>query len=234
MKSAVCELYCIEGGHYDVRALRSLLSFPILSNLHLLPTPFYNNKVGFLVYMGSCAALMTFQSFTKVSFIFLLLLSVVRSCPLPCCPALIITVLYTAARCHAVPPRPNPPPLQLIVFKQMRAQNKDKKITYFDAKYYNKDSVLALAGDRGFGNAHEQAIFFIPLYWLHAALVDDRSSLLPLACAYGGTRMLYPVAALMNTERSMKRFKLVFFATVPGYGVLGYLTWGLYKYAMDY
>ncbi|GMI45252.1 hypothetical protein TrCOL_g4016 [Triparma columacea] len=113
----------------------------------------------------------------------------------------------------------------------MRASKKSKNITYFDAKYYNKDSILALAGDRGFGNAHEQAMFFIPLYWLHAFLVDDRSKLLPLACLYGGTRMIYPFAVLMNKERGMKKFKLVFIATVPGYGVLTYLTWGLYKYA---
>jgi hypothetical protein len=118
-----------------------------------------------------------------------------------------------------------------LVLSQMRAQSKGKKVTYFDAKYYNKDSVLALAGDRGFGNAHEQSMFFVPLYWMHAMLVDDRSRLMPLACLYGATRMLYPAAALMNKERGMKKFKLVFAATVPGYGVLGYLTYGLYKYA---
>jgi len=116
---------------------------------------------------------------------------------------------------------------KLYLTKIKRRNSKGKKVSFIDTKYYNKDDVLALAGDRGFGNAHEQAIFFIPLYWLNALLVDDaRGSLAILAAVYGFTRVVYPFLFLS------KKFSFVFVSTVPGYIVLIYLLQGLVKFAL--
>lgn len=99
-----------------------------------------------------------------------------------------------------------------------KGKSDDKKIRLNDVKYYSKDK-LALVGDRTVGNFVEQAIIFLPLYWLHALFVDPHMAL-PICGVYLATRSYYPIVFMM-------RFPSLLLSTVPGYCVVLYMTYRL-------
>lgn len=95
---------------------------------------------------------------------------------------------------------------------------KEQKLSLQEVKYYNSTDVLALAGDRGVGNTLEQAVLFLPLFWLNALLVDPSTSFY-IALFYSLSRLAYPVLFMQ------KGFgPIVFISTIPGYAILIYLT----------
>ncbi len=95
-------------------------------------------------------------------------------------------------------------------------------------KYYNRDDTLALAGDRAVGNAHEQSVLFLPLFWLHALLVDPSLSF-SIAVVYSLSRIVYPVLYLKDGFGPF-----VFLSTVPGYFIMTYLGYKLAAVSIDY
>ena len=86
-------------------------------------------------------------------------------------------------------------------------------------KYYNSQDVLALAGDRAVGNLAEQALIFLPLYWLHAIFVNPSQSLL-IGVVYAVLRAIYLPLFIMNLKGYPGAVGL---STGPGYLVTGYL-----------
>ena len=99
-----------------------------------------------------------------------------------------------------------------------------EKVSFRAVKYYNSRDMLALAGDRTVGNFLEFAIVFLPLYWMHAVLVDPTMSW-TIALAYTVPRGLYPLLMLYAPTK-------ILLSTLPGYVVLFYLMWEIAtKYA---
>ena len=93
------------------------------------------------------------------------------------------------------------------------------KSFYLSVKYYNNQDDLALAGDRAVGNVLEQALIFLPLFWMHALFVDPTQSL-TIAAIYSISRGIYPIvymAALHGNPR------MIGLSTAPGYLVTIYL-----------
>lgn len=94
-----------------------------------------------------------------------------------------------------------------------KGENKKKHRSFKEIKYYSHDN-LALAGDRAVGNFHEQALLFLPLFWLHALFVEGGGQAnWSLGLVYVGTRALYPLLYSLNGM-------LVPIATVPNYIIL--------------
>jgi uncharacterized MAPEG superfamily protein len=86
-------------------------------------------------------------------------------------------------------------------------------------KYYNSQDMLALAGDRAVGNVLEQALIFLPLYWMHALFVDPSQSFL-IAAIYTVSRAIYLPLFMMNFLGYTGAIGL---STLPGYLVTIYL-----------
>ena len=103
--------------------------------------------------------------------------------------------------------------------KKKRAQQTKKddvrRVSLKETKYYNARDSLALCGDRTVGNFLEQAICFLPIYWMHALWVDPTQSW-NLALAYTIFRAVYPVFFLYAPF-------LVLVSTVPGYLICLYI-----------
>ena len=98
---------------------------------------------------------------------------------------------------------------------------------YLSVKYYNSEDLLALAGDRAVGNVLEQALVFLPLFWMHALFVDPTQSLM-IATIYSITRGIYPIVYLMAFTGHLS---MIFLSTAPGYLVTVYL---FYKIASEF
>ena len=99
-----------------------------------------------------------------------------------------------------------------------RGQGKGKAL-YLSVKYYNNQDDLALAGDRAVGNVLEQALIFLPLFWLHALFVDPTQSLI-IATIYTVSRGIYPLVYLA----ALRGFPgMIGVSTGPGYLVTMYL-----------
>ena len=90
-------------------------------------------------------------------------------------------------------------------------------------KYYNTDDLMALMGDRSVGNFVEQAVLFLPLYWMHAIFVDPTVSW-TIAMIYSASRALYPIAFQMHFSGLTGAVGL---STGPGYVVIGYMWYQL-------
>lgn len=93
------------------------------------------------------------------------------------------------------------------------------KALYLSVKYYNNQDDLALAGDRAVGNVLEQALLFLPLFWMHALFVDPTQSL-TIAAIYSVSRLIYPIvymAALTGNPG------MIGISTGPGYLIVMYL-----------
>ena len=110
---------------------------------------------------------------------------------------------------------------KFYLLQQKRAEAKGKRVAFAAVKYYNGEDHLALTGDRTFGNMCEQALVFLPLFWLHAVFVDPSTSL-NIAGTYVAFRSLYPVGFFLKSP-------LLFVSTVGGYGCLAYMSFGLFK-----
>lgn len=105
----------------------------------------------------------------------------------------------------------------LLAQKKKQAKKNDDKISWRATKYYNSRDKLALVGDRTVGNTLEFAILFLPLYWMHAVLVDPTWSW-EIAVVYTSFRALYPFLFYYYPTR-------IVLSTGPGYVVLLYLMW---------
>lgn len=104
---------------------------------------------------------------------------------------------------------------KFYLLAKKRKESKDKKVSLRETKYYNSRDKLALCGDRTVGNFMEQALAFLPLYWIHALFVDPSLSL-SIALAYTFSRVLYPIFFYYYPP-------LVLLSTVPGYSICCYL-----------
>lgn len=103
-----------------------------------------------------------------------------------------------------------------------------KNVSLFcEVKYYNREDLLALAGDRAVGNVLEQALVFLPLYWIHALFIDPTKSL-QISLVYTITRAIYPFVFMANFKTIPG---VLFISTVPGYVVTFYL---FYQIGMDF
>jgi hypothetical protein len=105
----------------------------------------------------------------------------------------------------------------LLAQKKKEAKKSDEKVSWRATKYYNSHDKLALVGDRAVGNMLEFAILFLPLYWIHAVLVDSTTSW-EIALVYTVFRALYPFLFYYKPT-------LIVLSTGPGYVILLYLMW---------
>lgn len=104
--------------------------------------------------------------------------------------------------------------------KKSDNNNNSKKLSFFrQVKYYNSQDLLALMGDRAVGNVLEQALVFLPLFWLHALFVDPTKSF-QISLIYSMTRAIYPVVFWATFSGSPGALGI---STVPGYLVTMYL-----------
>lgn len=100
--------------------------------------------------------------------------------------------------------------------KQQNKKNEDgETVSWRAVKYYNSRDRVALVGDRTVGNFVEFAILFLPLYWIHAILVDPSESW-TIALVYTVARSFYPFLFYYQPY-------YIFLSTAPGYVVLAYL-----------
>jgi MAPEG family len=90
---------------------------------------------------------------------------------------------------------------------------------FLSTKYYNSQDILALAGDRAVGNVLEQALIFLPLFWLHALFVDPSRSF-HIAAIYTVSRAIYLPLFMLNSQGYMGAIGI---STAPGYLVTIYL-----------
>jgi len=93
------------------------------------------------------------------------------------------------------------------------------KSLFLKVKYYNNEDSLALAGDRAVGNVLEQALIFLPLFWMHALFVDPTKSW-AIAAIYTASRGIYPVVFLAAFNGMPG---IIALSTLPGYLVTIYL-----------
>ena len=101
------------------------------------------------------------------------------------------------------------------------------KTAFLKTKYYNNEDVLALAGDRAVGNVLEQALVYLPLFWMHALFVDPSQSK-TIAIIYTVSRAIYPLMYIITFNGGPK---VIFLSTLPGYLVTLYL---FYKLVVDF
>ena len=109
-----------------------------------------------------------------------------------------------------------------LYLKLKREKKTDDRFSFQSLKYYNTEHPLCLAGDRGFGNCLEQALCFLPTYWLYSLFITTDYAF-EIACIYGTTRLIYPFLWLWKGKFGSP----VFLSTVPGYIVLMYMFWPL-------
>lgn len=106
--------------------------------------------------------------------------------------------------------------------RKEKAKKDGKQISFNDVKYYNREDMLALCGDRTVGNYLEMGFLFLPLLWIHALFVDPGQSL-TIAIVYTLSRALYPFVFWKSS------LPFLLCSTVPGYVVYSYLLGSIVK-----
>jgi hypothetical protein len=107
----------------------------------------------------------------------------------------------------------------------MKAHQKAKQAGSKE-KYNRFTDPIMLASDRSVGNFIEWQGIFLSLFWVNAILTGKE---MYLGWVYVGIRFLYPFLALAGGVTTKGPQPLIFVATVPGYVVLGRLSYLIYQ-----
>ncbi|KAJ3274284.1 hypothetical protein HDV01_003128 [Terramyces sp. JEL0728] len=88
-----------------------------------------------------------------------------------------------------------------------------------------KDEIMVPV-DRAVGNYLEWQGAFLLLFWMNAYL---RGTDIWVGWIYVGVRMAYPMLALLGGVTRKGAQPLIFLTTLPGYGILSYYGYQIYK-----
>ncbi|KAJ3318006.1 hypothetical protein HDV06_000999 [Boothiomyces sp. JEL0866] len=93
-------------------------------------------------------------------------------------------------------------------------------------KYDRYKDEIMVPVDRSVGNYIEWQGAFVLLFWMNAYL---REKDIWVGWIYVGVRMVYPLLALAGGVSRKGAQPLIFLTTIPGYGVLSYYAYQIYK-----
>ncbi|KAJ3312895.1 hypothetical protein HDV04_002552 [Boothiomyces sp. JEL0838] len=114
-----------------------------------------------------------------------------------------------------------------VAFKVKSVKNHQQlKKTGSKEKYDRYQDEIMIPVDRSVGNFMEWQGSFILLFWMNAYL---RGQDIWVGWIYVAVRMVYPLLALAGGVSRKGAQPLIFLTTVPGYAVLSYYGYQIYK-----